>query len=586
MRRKRRLLAWATLALLLGSCSARRDEPPLDLLIRGGTLVDGTGAAPRRADVGVVGDRVVRVGSLEHERARRTIDATGLVVAPGFVDLHSHADLILLADLATQERLLGAKLRQGVTTLVVGNCGLGVAPASERAAEILAAVNGWMTPAGVRAGPLDTGAYLDRLEANGVLLNVATLVPHGPVRISAMGLRPGAPTAAELATMLQEVETSLEAGAFGVSVGLIYPPGMYSATDELVALAAPVAAANRLFTAHVRGSSETLLDATRELIEIARATGVRAHHSHLEAVGERFWERIPQVLALEDAARASGLDVSHDVFPYTRAATMMSAIFPPWSLEGGIDALLGRLADPALRGRIRREIAERVPVWPPWGEGGWPHNLVEAVGWDGILVASVPEGGESDLVGRSIEEIASARKCDPFDVVADLMASSHGAVGQQVAEISGREDDLDALLAILSHPAAAAISDAEDYGRGAPHPAHAGAFARALALGREKKLLPLEALVRRMTGYPAERLGLPDRGVVREGVFADLVLFDPATVADRATWDEPRLAPVGIPFVVLGGRVVVDEGRDVPGATGHVLRAGSLRLYSRREQGR
>jgi len=572
MRRSSWRLAAAALAISLACCGA--EGPLYDLVVRGGTLVDGTGAPPHIADVAIAGDRIVHVGPLDRARATRTIDASGLVVAPGFVDLHSHADLILLADVATQERLLGAKLRQGVTTLVVGNCGLGVAPASEEAAEILAAVNGWMTPDGVQAGALDTRSYLDRLEARGVVLNVATLVPHGPVRVSAMGLRPGSPTGAELAHMRRDVEAALDAGAFGLSVGLIYPPGMYSATDELVALAEPVAAANRLFTAHVRGSSETLLDATTELIEIARTSGVRVHHSHLEAVGERFWSRIPEVLALEDAARASGLDVSHDVFPYTRAATMMSAIFPPWSLEGGIEALLVRLADPAVRERIRREIRERMPTWPPWVEQGWPHNLVEAVGWDGILVASVPAGGESRLVGRSIEEIATERGRDPFDVVADLMASSRGIVGQQVAEISGREDDLDALVSILAHPAAAVISDAEDYGRGAPHPAHAGAFARALALGRERKVLPIEELVRRMSGYPATLLGIPDRGVVREGAAADLVLFDPATVEDRATWSEPRLPPVGIPFVVLGGRVVVHEGRYVGGVAGRVLRAG------------
>ncbi len=565
--------AWAALALLLASCSPAREEPPLDLLVRSGTLVDGTGSAPRKGDVGIAGDRIVRIGSLDGTPAKRTIDATGLVVAPGVVDLHSHADLILLAERETQERLLQAKLLQGVTTIVVGNCGLGVAPATAAAAEILAAVNGWMTPQGVRAGPLDTRSYLDRLETQGVVLNVATLVPHGPVRISAMGLRSGRPTDAELARMTRDVEASLDAGAFGLSVGLIYPPGMFSATDELVALAGPVAARGRIFTAHVRGSSETLLEATHELIEIARTSDARVHHSHLEAVGERFWHEIPEVLALEDAARAAGLHVSHDVFPYTRAATMMAAIFPPWALDGGIEALLARLADPSTRDRIRRDVAERIPAWPPWTAGGWPHNLVEAVGWDGIIVASVPAGGDAKLVGRSIESVAQERGREPFDVVTDLMLASGGAVGQQVAEISGRDDDPGALLTILDHPAAAVISDAEDYGRGVPHPAHAGAFARALRLARERGSLPLEEIVRRMTGYPAQILGLPDRGVLREGAVADLVLFDPQTVADAASWAEPRLPPVGIPFVVLDGRVAVAAGRLVPGASGRVLRA-------------
>jgi N-acyl-D-amino-acid deacylase len=571
-RRAARALA-PTLAAFLASCSAEPPEPLLDLVVRGGTLVDGTGARPWRADVGIVDGRVVHIGSLDTSRARRTIDATGLVVAPGVVDLHSHADLILLADPPTQERLLQAKLRQGVTTIVVGNCGLGVAPATAAAAETLASVNGWMTPEGVRAGPLDTRSYLDRLEVQGVVLNVATLVPHGPVRISAMGLRPGRPSEAQLARMTRDVEASLDAGAFGLSVGLIYPPGMYSATDELVALAGPVATRGRVFTAHVRGSSETLLEATRELIEIARTSGTRVHHSHLEAVGERFWHEIPEVLALEDEARAAGLHVSHDVFPYTRAATMMAAIFPPWALDGGIDSLLRRLADSSTRNRIRRDVAERIPAWPPWTAEGWPHNLVEAVGWDGIIVASVPTGGDATLVGRSIESIARKRSREPFDVVADLMLASDGAVGQQVAEISGSDDDPGALLTILDHPAAAVISDAEDYGRGVPHPAHAGAFARALRLARERGSLPLEEIVRRMTGYPAQILGLPDRGVLREGAVADLVLFDPQTVADAASWTEPRLGPTGIPFVVLAGQAVVDDGRWAGTARGRVLRA-------------
>ncbi len=326
---------------------------------------------------------------------------------------------------------------------------------------------------------------------------------------------------------------------------------------------------------HVRGSSETLLEATRELIEIATESRARVHHSHLEAVGERFWSRIPDVLALEDAARARGVRLSHDVFPYTRAATMMSAIFPPWALEGGVDGLLARLDDPAARERIRRDIAEQVPTWPPWVEGGWPHNLVEAVGWDGILVASVPAGGRSDLVGRSIAAIAKSSGKDPFDVVVDLMREAHGLVGQQVAEISGRDDDLGTLLPILAHPAAAIISDAEDYGRGIPHPAHAGAFARALRLARENPALSLEDVVRRMTGYPAQLLGLPDRGIVREGARADLVVFDPATVADRATWNEPRSAPIGISHVVLNGQVVIDGGALGGRLSGRVLRAVS-----------
>jgi N-acyl-D-aspartate/D-glutamate deacylase len=552
----------------------------IDLLIVGGTVLDGTGGVPRRIDVAVNQGRVVALDPQPELKARRTIDATGRVVAPGFIDMHSHADLIVLAEPRTQASLLEAKMRQGVTTIVVGNCGLGAAPTDAESMPIVGSINGWMTPDGVAAPAMSVREFLERLEQGGVVLNVATLVPHGPVRISAMGLRPGAPSDAELEAMIRSIDESLRAGAFGLSSGLIYPPGMYSATDELIALARVVARHDGLVTSHVRGSSETLLDATRELVEIARLGGARTHHSHMEAVGEPFWDRIPEMLAIEDAARDEGLAISHDVFPYTRAATMMTAIFPPWSLEGGVPGLLDRLEQPDLRDRIRRDIEEQRPSWPPWGPEGWPHNLVRAVGWDGILVASVGPGGPAEWVGRSLAEIAAERGADPFDVVAELVVSQNGRVGQQVAEISGREGEIETLLQILDHPAAAIISDAEDYGRGTPHPAHAGAFARALRLNRERSSMALQEIVRRMTGYPASLLGLEDRGLLREGAAADLVIFDPLRVTDRATWSAPRERAEGISHVIVNGTVVVEEGRYSGGSNGEVLRSGRARLSS------
>jgi len=460
-RRPRRTLFAAAIALALPFVGCA-PKPAADTLIHGGTVIDGGGRPPYMADVAVKDGRIMEIGDLALMKARRHIDASGLVVAPGFVDMHSHADLILLGDRETQEKLLQKKIMQGVTTIVVGNCGLGVAPSDAVAAEILADVNGWMTPEGVAAGPMSTAGYLDRLEHNGVVLNVATLIPHGPVRTSAMGMQAGRPSDAQLEQMKQAVARGMEQGAFGLSTGLIYPPGMYSDTDELVALAEVVAARDGLYTSHVRGSSETLIPATEELIEIGRQSGARVHHSHLEAVGERFWPLVADVLALEDAARADGVQISHDVFPYTRAATMMAAIFPPWALEGGMPKLLERLEDPATRKRLRRELQTRVPEWPPWRPGGWPHNLVEAVGWDGILVASVPSDGPTDLVGRDLAAIGQDDGRDPFDIVADLMIEQSGRVGQLVDEISGRGERLEVLLSILAHPAAAVISDAED----------------------------------------------------------------------------------------------------------------------------
>jgi N-acyl-D-aspartate/D-glutamate deacylase len=579
LRHARAAAAWiglARLGLAGAACCAvacGAPSPPADLLLYGGTLVDGSGAPPRRADVAVAGGRIVAVGDLAGAAARRRIDVTGLTVTPGFVDLHSHADLILLADASTRRRLLAAKLQQGVTTTLTGNCGLGVAPATPAAAQILAQVNGWMTPDGVRPGPLDVAGYLAQLEAEALPLNVGTLVPHGPVRVSVMGLAPGAPSEGQLAEMQRLVRAGLDAGAYGLSAGLIYPPGMYSATDELVALAEVAASRDAVFSAHVRGSSETLLPATEELIEIGRRSGARVHHSHLEAVGERFWPEVRRVLRLEDDARAAGVRISHDVFPYTRAATMMAAVFPPWSLDGGLEALVRRLRDPSQRRRIREDIETQVPEWPPWSAGGWPHNLVGAVGWDGILVASVGANGPTDWVGRNLAELGAELGRDPFDVVADLMIDQRGRVGQLVDEISGRGEQVDALLEILRHPSAAVISDAEDYGRGTPHPAHAGAFPRALRLARERELMPLEAMVRKMTGHPAELYGIRERGVVRVGAAADLTVLDSDGVTDRATWEEPRRTASGIPWVIVNGTIAVEQGRLVEGSAGRVLRA-------------
>jgi N-acyl-D-aspartate/D-glutamate deacylase len=575
MRMRRSLLVPLGLIAFMLGCGG---DTRVDLLIVGGTVIDGTGGVPRRIDVAVDQGQIVALGPRAELKARRTIDASGQIVAPGFIDMHSHADLIALARPTTQARLLEAKTRQGVTTIVVGNCGLGAAPTDAESVSIVGSINGWMTPDGVVAQPMTVGDYLDRLEDGGVVLNVATLVPHGPVRISAMGLRPGAPTDAQLEEMTRTIDEGLAAGAFGLSSGLIYPPGMYSATEELAALAGVVARHGGLVTSHVRGSSETLLDATRELVEVARRSGARTHHSHMEAVGEPFWSQIPEMMAIEDAARDEGLAISHDAFPYTRAATMMTAIFPPWSLEGGVPGLLARFDDPGLRDRMRRDIEGQKPSWPPWVADGWPHNLVGAVGWDGILVASVGPDGPTELVGRSLAEIATQRGSNPFDVVVDLLVSQRGRVGQQVAEISGREDEIEALLQILNHPAAAIISDAEDYGRGAPHPAHAGAFARVLRLNRERSSMALQEIVRRMSGYPASLLGLEDRGIVREGGAADLVVFDPLRVTDRATWSAPREPAEGLSHVIINGTVVVEEGRYSGGSHGAVLRSGSARL--------
>lgn len=545
-----------------GAVGARRE--PLDWRIENARIVDGTGAPARFGEVGIRAGRFAPPEAPTHRR----FDASGLVAAPGFVDLHSHGDLVLASEGADRSRMIAGRLAQGITTEVIGNCGLGAAPLHGEAAALAPAVHAWMTPPGARWRWESLADYFAALETLGLPLNVAALVPHGLLRLGAMGLRPGAPDAGEKAAMGAALERALEEGAFGLSCGLIYPPGMFSPTEELLGLARDLAATDGLFTAHVRGSSETLLPAVEELIAIGRGAGVRVHHSHAEAVGRAHWRQLDRFLVAEARARREGVRISADMFPYPVAATMMYAIYPPWALEGGPAELLARLRDPGTRARIASDIETVRPAWPPWEPGGWPHNLVAAVGWDRILVSGVGSG-DSSAVGRSLSELGEAAGKTPFDAVSDLMLEEEGAVGQFVLDITGERG----LARLASEPEVAFITDANDYGRGSPHPAAYGAFPKIFArYVRGEGVLSLEEAVRRMTSLPADLAGLRDRGRIADDLPADLMLFDPDTVTDRATLDSPRLRAAGIRLTFVNGVPVTRDGHYTGALPGRVLR--------------
>jgi N-acyl-D-amino-acid deacylase len=543
-----------------------------DLLIQNAHVIDGAGGPGYRAGIGVVGDRITVIGQIEG-LAKRAIDASGLILAPGFIDPHSHADLILPLPPERQAQLMKGKIAQGITTTIIGNCGLGVAPQTEAAEPILRAVVSWMTPERIAWTWGRFGDYLDHLDNNGVPLNVGALVPHGPVRMLVMGLRKGAPTAGEMRRMRARVKDAMEAGALGLSTGLIYPPGMYSATDELVELANVVARYDGIYTSHIRGSSETLIPAVRELIDVGRRSRIRVHHSHNEAVGAAHWPKIDRVLEMEERADREGVRLTFDMFPYTAAATMMIAIYPPWALEGGIEKLIERLTGPETRARIKRDIERRSPSWPPWTERGWPHNLVRAVGWKHIHIGSVQSQTNKKYERLSLEELAQRVGRGPFDAISDLIVEESGQVGMLIFDISGERGQAALLTKYARHPLGAFCTDAEDYGRGRPHPAAYGAFPRILSRFVEKQgALTLEEAIRKMTSYPARIFGLKDRGVIRPGAYADLVLFNPKTVRDRATFEKPRQLARGVEYVIINGQVVIERGESVGGQAGKVLR--------------
>ncbi|MFQ5876977.1 MAG: amidohydrolase family protein [Acidobacteriota bacterium] len=527
--------------------------------------------------MGIAADRIVAIAPTLRVESASRFDAGGRIVAPGFVDLHSHSDLCVSLPPDRQAALLEGRIRQGITTELMGNCGIGCAPVSARTLFEVGRVCGFITPEGVPWDWDSVGSYLDRLSSRGVLLNVATLVAHGPVRIAAMGARAGRPSPEEQAAMDRAVRSAVEEGAFGISFGLIYPPGQFADTAELISLARAAAGAGGFAAFHQRGSSrETLAPAVREILEVGRVAGAPVHHSHVETVGPRAWPGTEEVLRAHETARREGCELTADVIPYTAVCTTMLALYPPWSLHGGIAAFLERLRDPASRARMKEEVASAAPVWPPWeGRGRWTMNISRECGWDRIRLAHVEGSANKKYEHLTIAAIGRATGKDPFEALSDLMLEENGVATQLIFGISGDERGDADLLPLLRSRDLSLVTDAWEIGSGFPHPGAYGAFPRVLGhYVRERQLLPLPEAIRKMTSLPAGRLGLRDRGLLREGFKADLVVFDPARIADRSDFADPRRSAAGIDAVIINGVRVVEDGIFRPVAAGRVLRRG------------
>ena len=543
-----------------------------DLVLTGGTVVDGSGRPRFVADVAVKDGRIARVGELDGFQADRVLDVRDRVVAPGFIDIHSHADFTL--PLPDQGEYLRHFAAQGITTLVVGNCGYAPAPINPATAPLMQAYTAFIKPRDLDWHWRTFDEYLAYLELHGVYMNTVPLAAHGALRIAAMGFDARAPSREELAQMKRLLDECMASGAHGLSCGLIYAPGMFATTEELVALAGSLPAHGGIFTFHVRGSSETLLPAASEVVEVARAAGVRVQHSHLEAFGRPHWGKVEQTLALHDRVRGEGVDHGFDVIPYTAANTTFLAVLPPWSLDGGVPRLLERLRDGETRARIRHDLEHVVPEWPTWRPGGWPHNLVEATGWDNVWIMWVESERNKHCEGKSVARLAEELGQDPFDVAADLILEEQGHVTALYVGVSGDLEEEWALRQIIQHPSASIETDAFSLGRGKPHPGLYGSFPRVLGqYVRERRLLTLEEAVRKMTGLSAERFELRDRGLLREGYWADVTVFDPETISDNATYADPERPPEGVQLVLVNGTPIVEDGTvDTATLAGAVLR--------------
>jgi N-acyl-D-aspartate/D-glutamate deacylase len=540
--------------------------------LRHAHLHDGTGKAATAADVVIEGGYVAAILPPGTAPASgRSVEAEGLCLAPGFVDIHSHSDGALAHPAAAE--LLEPFLLQGITTQVIGNCGLGIAPAPPERRRELAAFMALIIPEGMDFAWASFAEYLDYLEARPLPLNVAALAPHGSLRCSVTGAESGPARGTALDRIGDALRAALDAGAFGLSAGLIYPPGMWADTEELVELCRVVAAAEGVFACHVRGSSELAIDAERELLEIGARTGVRLQHSHHEAFGPGYWNLARETLQMEDAARRKGIDVASDVVPYHAVNTTLLAILPPWCLAGGIEALCARLAQPQLLARIDDEVHHRVPTWPPWDDG-WAHNLVRAGGWDDIVPLQARSESHCGWLGRNLAETAAREAKSPFQCAVELIVASEGDVMARYHGISGAPGDEGTLRELLAHPHHSIGVDVILKGTGVAHPGGFGAMPRVLGhYGRDAGWLDTATAVRKVTSQPADRIGIP-RGRIEVGADADLVLFDPATVGERGTYAQPDRPPRGIEHVFLNGTQVVSQGTLIAHGGGRVLRRG------------
>jgi N-acyl-D-amino-acid deacylase len=520
----------------LAASAATAQSFDYDIVIRNGRVLDGAGNPWILADVAIRDGRFVRIGHVPG-RGAREIDATGRYVSPGWIDMMDQSGGALL-----RNGLAENKLRMGVTTAVGGEGG---------------------PPVPVDSMP----AYFRRLEAQGISINFGTYVSHGQARTPVLGRSSRAPTAAELEQMAAIIERGMLHGALGMTTALIYPPMSYAGTAELIATARAAARHGGIYASHIRGEGRELLEAVAEAIEIGETAGMPVEIFHLKAAYEPGWGVLmPAAGRLIDAARERNVDVAANLYPYTAGGTGLEATIPSWAHEGGGDSLRARLARPEVRTQLRAELVT--------GSDGW-WNIVEAAGgWDGIVLVNARNPDNARWEGSSIAAIAAELGRDPADVAWDLVLEGRGRVMAIFHMMS--EQDIETALGFpwisIGSDAGAAVNPGEVDQLGLPHPRSYGTFPRVLAYYvREREVLSLPEAIRRMTSWPATRMRLVDRGVIREGVWADVVVFDFHRLDDRATYDAPMLFPEGIDYVLVNGTVVIEGGRHNGERPGHVL---------------
>ncbi|MFP3952436.1 MAG: N-acyl-D-amino-acid deacylase family protein [Candidatus Bathyarchaeia archaeon] len=533
-----------------------------DLIIKNGRIIDGAGNPWYLGDIAISDGRIRGIGP-SSEGAVRSIAAGGLIVSPGFIDAHSHSDYNTLV-----YRDMESTLHQGITTVMAGQCGSSPAPISDEIRGTVQKRVNDQLPEGVELEVNWTtfDDYLREEEKAGLGANVGHLVGHGAIRAACMGYDDRKPTDEEMECMRDLTGEAMKAGAYGISTGLIYPPGMYAETKELIEVAKVAAMYGGIYDSHIRGEGRTLMEALREALEIGETAGIPVQISHHKIASSSLWGSSRETLEKFEEARERGIDVTVDQYPYKAGSTGLMALLPPWAHDGGTERALERLEDEELRNRMRKDIAEGIPGW---------ENFAGELGWENVYVTSVKTDENKELEGKNMEEIKELRgDPDEYTALFNLLLEEEGGAGMVI--FYGDEGDV---RQIMRHPLQMVGTDASSctvtgpFSRGKPHPRHYGTYPKILGeYVREEGIMRLEEAIRKMTSFPAQRFGLLDRGLLRPGMWADITIFDPDTIRSNSTYQDPHHFPEGIHYVIVNGEVAIDEGEYTGILSGRTLR--------------
>ncbi len=532
------------LVLLLALSGAAFAQQEFDILIRGGLVIDGSGSEGFRADVGVLNSRISRIGDLPQAKGKRIIDAAGLVVSPGFIDMHNHSDSTLLAEPKCE-----SMIRQGVTTMVLGE-------------------GGSMGPTRDTSQPWTTlGGYFDHVEQKGVAANICSYVGQTQIWTYVKGEAIEAASDADIAAMAAEVDRAMREGAMGLSTSLLMPPSSEIRSDQLIELAKAASKYGGIYSTHIRDEGAGVFRSIEEAINVGKGAGIRVDIIHMKIADQEFWGQMNEVIAMIDRARREGYDIRAHVYPYNAGQNNLRAIIPPWTHDGGNEAMLARLRDPAMREKMKTDIINGLPGW---------YNHYTAVGsdWSRMLLVGFSQPQNKPFIGKRMSELIQARGGDPIEVFFDVLLEENGSV----RTVYFHHDEKDMLHA-LKQPYVSvgsdgsAISPDGQFASQHPHPRYYGTFPRVLGrFVREQKAITLPDAVRKMTSMNADKISILDRGLLKEGYRADITLFDPDTVIDKATFEKPHQYPEGIRYVIVNGDLVLDNGKHTGALPGVVIR--------------